>query len=211
MPSFSVSSGECGVDYIQNLYRRCIPFVSLTSMTHLSWARISWVIRFRKYARCPFLINDYFVGVWTCLKYRTIFQRLIMVEDSLKEDFLFFSVAFMFSHIFFLLQLVVGIFESILLLWNFRIYHSLFLPRLIFWYFDVENYTRQGQDLMVNLIMLFARRELMADLSGGRVRSRPRLGWMEGVKVALDGRLMTVQAAYPCAKDRKERRALVHI
>ena len=30
-----------------------------------------------------------------------------------------------------------------------------------------------------------ARRGLMAEISGGRVRGRPRLGWMDGVKVAL--------------------------
>ena len=29
-----------------------------------------------------------------------------------------------------------------------------------------------------------ARRVLMAEVSGGRVRERPRLGWMDGVKVA---------------------------
>ena len=28
-----------------------------------------------------------------------------------------------------------------------------------------------------------ARRVLMAEVSGGRVRERPRLGWMDGVKV----------------------------
>ena len=37
-----------------------------------------------------------------------------------------------------------------------------------------------------------ARRALMAEVSGGRVRGRPRLGWMDGVKVALDNRGMTV-------------------
>ena len=31
-----------------------------------------------------------------------------------------------------------------------------------------------------------ARRVLMAEVSGGRVRGRPRLGWMDDVKVALD-------------------------
>ena len=31
-----------------------------------------------------------------------------------------------------------------------------------------------------------ARRVLMAEVSGGRVRGRPRLGWMDGVKVAVD-------------------------
>ena len=30
-----------------------------------------------------------------------------------------------------------------------------------------------------------ARRVLMAGVSGGLVRGRPRLGWMDGVKVAL--------------------------
>ena len=29
-----------------------------------------------------------------------------------------------------------------------------------------------------------ARRVLMAEVSGGRIRGRPRLGWMDGVKVA---------------------------
>ena len=40
-----------------------------------------------------------------------------------------------------------------------------------------------------------ARRVLMAEVSRGRVRGRPRLGWMDGVKVALGNRLMTVEAA----------------
>ena len=40
-----------------------------------------------------------------------------------------------------------------------------------------------------------ARRVLMAEVSGGRVRERPRLGWMDGVKVALGNRGMTVEAA----------------
>ena len=43
------------------------------------------------------------------------------------------------------------------------------------------------------------RRVLMAVVSGGRVRGRPRLGWMDGVKVALGNRGMTVEAARPCA------------
>ena len=52
----------------------------------------------------------------------------------------------------------------------------------------------------------------MAKVSGGRVRERPRLGWMNGVKVALGNIGMTLQAARQCAKDRrKEWRALVHI
>ena len=46
-----------------------------------------------------------------------------------------------------------------------------------------------------------ARRVLMAEVSGGRVRGRPRLGWMDGVKVALCSRGMTVEAARQCAKE----------
>ena len=53
---------------------------------------------------------------------------------------------------------------------------------------------------------LMARRVLMAEVSGGLVRGRPRLGWIDGVKV-----LMTVEAAPQCAKDRKEWRALIHM
>ena len=48
-----------------------------------------------------------------------------------------------------------------------------------------------------------ARRVLMIDVSGGRVREGPRLGWMDGVK-ALGNRGMTVEAARQCSKDRKE-------
>ena len=36
-----------------------------------------------------------------------------------------------------------------------------------------------------------ARRGLMEEVSGGRVRGRPILGWMDGVKVALGNRGMT--------------------
>ena len=56
-----------------------------------------------------------------------------------------------------------------------------------------------------------ARIKLMAEVSGGRVRRRPRLGWMDGVKVALVNRGMTVEAAPQCAIDRKDWRALVHL
>ena len=35
-----------------------------------------------------------------------------------------------------------------------------------------------------------ARKVLIAKVSGGRVRGRPRLGWMDGVKVALGNRGM---------------------
>ena len=56
-----------------------------------------------------------------------------------------------------------------------------------------------------------ARRVLMAEVSGERVRGRRRLGWMDGVKVALGNREMTVEAARQSAKDRKGWRALVHM
>ena len=56
-----------------------------------------------------------------------------------------------------------------------------------------------------------ARKVLMAEVSGGWVRGRLRLGWMDGVKVALGNRGMTVEAAQQCAKDRKAWRALVHM
>ena len=48
-----------------------------------------------------------------------------------------------------------------------------------------------------------ARRVLIAVVSGGRVRGRPRLGWIDGVKMALNKRGMTVDAARQCAKDGK--------
>ena len=56
-----------------------------------------------------------------------------------------------------------------------------------------------------------ARRVLMAEASGGRLRGRPRLGWMDGVKLALGNIGMTAETARQCAKDRKEWRALVHM
>ena len=41
-----------------------------------------------------------------------------------------------------------------------------------------------------------ARSVLMAEVSGGRLRGRPMLGWMDGVKkVALGNRGMTVETA----------------
>ena len=53
-----------------------------------------------------------------------------------------------------------------------------------------------------------AGRVLMAEVSGGRVRGRQRLIWMDGVKVALGNRGVTEEAARQCAK---EWRALVHM
>ena len=45
-----------------------------------------------------------------------------------------------------------------------------------------------------------ARRVLMAEVSVERVRGRPRLGWMDGVKVDLGNRRMTVEAARKTGK-----------
>ena len=46
-----------------------------------------------------------------------------------------------------------------------------------------------------------ARRVLMAEVSGGRVRGRPRLGRIDGVKVTSGNRIMTVEAARQSAKN----------
>ena len=56
-----------------------------------------------------------------------------------------------------------------------------------------------------------ARVVLMAELSGGRARGRPKLGWVDGVKMAFGNRGITLKAARLCAKYRKEWRFLVHI
>ena len=56
-----------------------------------------------------------------------------------------------------------------------------------------------------------ARRVLMTEVSEGWVPGRLRLGWMDGVKVALGNRGMTEEAAQQCTKNRKEWRALVHM
>ena len=50
----------------------------------------------------------------------------------------------------------------------------------------------------------------MAEVSGGRVRGRPRLGWMDGVKGAYSTG-MAVEAERQCVKDGKEWRALAHM
>ena len=56
-----------------------------------------------------------------------------------------------------------------------------------------------------------ARRLLMAEVSGGQVRARLNLGWMNVVKVALGNRGMLVEAARQCMKDQKKWRAQVHM
>ena len=54
----------------------------------------------------------------------------------------------------------------------------------------------------------FARLVLTSEISGGRLRGRLRLGWMDGVKMALGSREMAVEAARQSARDRNEWRAL---
>ena len=49
-----------------------------------------------------------------------------------------------------------------------------------------------------------ARRVLMAEVSRERVRGRPRLSCMVGVKMALGNIGMSVEAVRQCVKDRKE-------
>ena len=56
-----------------------------------------------------------------------------------------------------------------------------------------------------------ARRVLIVEVSGGRERRRLRLGWMDGVNVALGNRGMTVDAVHQSTKDQKKWRALVHM
>ena len=56
-----------------------------------------------------------------------------------------------------------------------------------------------------------ARRVSMTEVNGDRVQRIPRLGWMDGVNVALGNKWMTVVAARQCVKDRKEWRALVNM
>ena len=58
-----------------------------------------------------------------------------------------------------------------------------------------------------------ARRVLIADVSlgPGPIRGRPRLSWMDGAKVALGNKGLTVEAARQYAKDRKEWGAPVHM
>ena len=40
-----------------------------------------------------------------------------------------------------------------------------------------------------------AKKVLMVEVSGGRVRGRPRIGWIDGVKVAFSNRGMMVKTA----------------
>ena len=64
-------------------------------------------------------------------------------------------------------------------------------PRVLRWFWPLE---RMDEYRM-------ARRVLMAEVGGGgRLRGIRRLGWMDGVKVALGNRRMTVEAARKIGK-----------
>ena len=57
-----------------------------------------------------------------------------------------------------------------------------------------------------------ARRVLMVEVSGWQVRGRPRLGWMDGVKVVFGNRGIPLEAAgLQYVKGWKEWRAIVHM
>ena len=56
-----------------------------------------------------------------------------------------------------------------------------------------------------------ARRVLMAEGSGGRVRGRPRLGWMDDVNVALEKEEWQWRLRDNARKIRREWRALVYL
>ena len=58
---------------------------------------------------------------------------------------------------------------------------------------------------------LIRRKMSIAQVSGGLVRSRPRLGAMDGVTVTLDSWRKMVDAVRQCAKLVKEWRAMVLI
>ena len=73
--------------------------------------------------------------------------------------------------------------------------------RVLRWFWHVERMDKYRT----------ARRVLVVEVSEGRVREKPRLGRMDGVKVPLGNRGMTVAAARHCVKDRQEWRALVHM
>ena len=59
--------------------------------------------------------------------------------------------------------------------------------RVLRWFGHVEKWMTQDEYRM-------ARRVLMAGVSGWRVRGRPRLGWMNGSRMALGSRGITVEA-----------------
>ena len=86
--------------------------------------------------------------------------------------------------------------------------------RVLRWFGHVERLDDYRDRVIIHGLGMWninTRRVLMAEVSGGQVRGRSRLGWMDGVKMALGNRGITVEAARQCAKDQKEWRALVHM
>ena len=67
--------------------------------------------------------------------------------------------------------------------------------RLLRWFGHVE---RMDEYCM-------ARRVLMAEVSGGWVRGRPRLGWMDGVKAALGNRVINDGGGCASMHEKSER------
>ena len=76
--------------------------------------------------------------------------------------------------------------------------------RVLRWFGHVE---RMDEYRMARRMMM------MVEVSGGRVRGRPRLGWMYGVKAVGLRQEECVEDRWlsQCAEDRKEWRALVHM
>ena len=73
--------------------------------------------------------------------------------------------------------------------------------RVLRWFGQVE---RMGECRL-------ARKVFTVEESGWLLRGKPRLGWMDGGKVAWGSRGMMVEAARLYARDRNEWRALVHM
>ena len=50
-----------------------------------------------------------------------------------------------------------------------------------------------------------AKTVLMSEVFGGRVQGRPRVGWMDGVEVAMGSRHIAVEGTRQCSKDKRVR------
>ena len=72
--------------------------------------------------------------------------------------------------------------------------------RVLKWFGHME---RMNEGRLVKKVM-------KSQVNGRRMRGRPRMGWMEGVKGALSNRGMSVDAAKVCARDRDEWRKRVN-
>ena len=70
---------------------------------------------------------------------------------------------------------------------------------------ETKRYARADPVLRRKLyspIHLILKENLRAEVSGGREWGRPRLGWMDGAKVALGSRYMAVEGCATISKDR---------